>query len=92
MDAENLAKFIHSCTSDNCRPDDCRVTGTISQWDHDKDGKLDLTDFLNFYKNACQEKKSVVWKNLHSHYYRNDLKKLSEVGEDIEVNCLIILL
>ncbi|KAL4498387.1 hypothetical protein ABPG72_013193 [Tetrahymena utriculariae] len=84
MDAENLAKFIHSCTSDPCKPDDLRVTGTIAQWDHDKDGKLDLQDFLNFYRNACLEKKNVVWKNLHYHYYRNDLKKLSDVGEDIE--------
>ncbi|KAL4448730.1 hypothetical protein ABPG74_012819 [Tetrahymena malaccensis] len=84
MDAENLAKFIHSCTSDNCRPDDQRVTSTMAQWDQDKDGKLNLQDFLNFYRNACLEKKHVVWKNLHFHYYRNDLKKLSDVGEDVE--------
>ncbi|EAS02785.2 ubiquitin carboxy-terminal hydrolase (macronuclear) [Tetrahymena thermophila SB210] len=84
MDAENLAKFIHSCTNDSCRPDDHRVTSTIAQYDHDNDGKLDLQDFLNFYRKACQEKKAVVWKNLQSHYYRNDLKKLSDVGEDVE--------
>lgn len=25
-----------------------------------------------------------MWKNLHSHGYRNDLKHLSEIGEDVQ--------
>lgn len=82
MDAEQLAKFINSCTGDTCKADDTRVTSTLEKWDKDKDGKLILSDFLDFYTHACTKKKQVVWKNLHGHNYRNDLKHLSEIGED----------
>lgn len=85
MDAENMASFIHCCINDNCKATDGRVTSTISTWDTDNDGRLTLSDFLTFYKNACENKKAIVWKNLHAHNYRNDLKLLSEIGEDIQV-------
>lgn len=85
MNQEGLGKFIMSCTGDNCSPDDYRVVGTFNLWDTDKDGALTLSDFIAFYESACRDKKSVVWKNLHSHGYRNDLKHLSEIGEDLQV-------
>lgn len=53
MDAEGLAKFIHSCTGDMCNAQDMRVRSTLSVWDSDKDGFLSEADFLAFYKNAC---------------------------------------
>ncbi|EGR29288.1 ubiquitin carboxyl-terminal hydrolase family protein, putative [Ichthyophthirius multifiliis] len=84
MDKENCAKFIHSCANDNCKADDPRVIQTFNEWDDDKDNLLTLENFLSFYKKACFDKISVVWKNLHSHGYRNDLKKLSEIGEEVE--------
>jgi hypothetical protein len=83
MDPEGLAKFIHSCTNDACQSDDLRVTSTFSNWDRDKDGFLTVFDFLAFYKKACFDKKAIVWKNLHIYYYRNDLKHLSEIKEDV---------
>jgi hypothetical protein len=85
MDKENCAKFIHSCANDNCRVDDSRVVSTFNEWDDDKDNFLTLDNFLGFYRKACLDKKSVVWKNLNSHGYRNDLKKLSDIGEEVEV-------
>lgn len=85
MNDEGLAKFIHSCTGEMCSAQDLRVRSTLSVWDTDKDGLLSESDFLAFYQNACQEKKAVVWKNLHGHQYRNDLKLLSEIGEDVQV-------
>lgn len=85
MKPEGLGKFITSCTGDNCSHDDYRVVGTFNLWDTDKDGALTLSDFIAFYESACRDKKSVVWKNLHSHGYRNDFKHLSEIGEDLQV-------
>ena len=54
----------------------------FNKYDNDNDGYLNKEDFLNFYKNACREKKSVVWHNFSAYHIRNDLKKFSEVEED----------
>ena len=48
----------------------------------DRDGFLTLENFLEFYHSACKQRPHVVWNNLASHHYRNDLKKPTEIEEE----------
>ena len=79
MNSEQCAAFINSCTNDGCKADDKRVKDVFSNNDHDRDGFLSLNDFLEFYTTSSRHRPHVVWSNLHSRHYRNDLKKASEV-------------
>ena len=47
----------------------------------DLEGKGYATEesFVQFYKNAAEKKPFVVWKNLYSFHYRDDLKLPEEV-------------
>lgn len=38
---------------------------------------------MEFYGEACAERPHVVWKNLHAYRYRNDLKKIDEVDNEL---------
>ena len=89
MTPEGCANFIHSCTNDNCKADDKRVKEVFSTYDSDHDGIMTLENFIEFYYSACKARPHVVWANLASHHYRNDLKKPSEVEEEkVEVKTL----
>ena len=82
MSPDGCAAFIHSCTNDNCQGDDRRVKEVFAQYDSDRDGFLTQDNFLEFYYSACKQRSHVVWNNLASHHYRNDLKKPSEIEEE----------
>lgn len=82
MNSDGCAAFIHSCTGDNCKGDDKRVKEVFATYDDDHDGFLTLENFLEFYYLACKQRPGVVWSNLVSHHYRNDLKKVTEVEEE----------
>ena len=82
MNPEQCAAFIHSCTNDHCKAEDKRVKDVFALHDDDRDGFLTLENFLKFYSSACKQRPSVVWSNLHSHHYRNDLKKVTEVEQE----------
>ena len=82
MSQNHLAAFIHTCTNDNCKGDDRRVNEIFAKWDTDKDGFLSEENFVEFYGLAAQERKVVVWNNLHAHHYRNDLKRVTDVEEE----------
>lgn len=90
MDPEGCAAFIRSCTGDKCTADDTRIKNLYAIWDTDKDNILVEENFLEFYMNSCKpERQGVVWANLHSHHYRNDLKKFDEIGlEQVDANLL----
>lgn len=53
MDAKNVAAFIAGATKQPCNKDDSRVEGIMNKFDSDKDGRLTLDDFLNFYYDAA---------------------------------------
>ena len=82
MSPDGCANFINSCTNDGCKGEDKRVKEVFTIHDADKDGFLTLEDFIGFYYTACKDRPHVVWNNLASHHYRNDLKKPSDVEEE----------
>lgn len=54
MRGVHVAKFINSCTHDNCQESDSRVEGCLEQFDSGKKGYLSEEDFMNFYETACR--------------------------------------
>ncbi|KRW99755.1 Armadillo-type fold [Pseudocohnilembus persalinus] len=82
MDHAQCAQFIQSCTNDNCQKDDNRVKQVFANFDEDKDDFLTAEDFQRFYYNSCRDRENVVWSNLHSHHYRNDLLRYDEVPDE----------
>ena len=60
------------------------MSGILSTYDSDKDGCLDLQDFLRFYYVAASGANlKAVQSNLKNHNVRLDLKKMSEVVDDV---------
>ena len=85
MDINNVAAFIAGATKQPCPPDDNRVDGIMSKYDTDKDGKIGLDDFLAFYEDAASGTAlKAVHQNLKNHNVRLDLKKMSDVVEQID--------
>ena len=60
MDPDLCAKFISYCTNDICKGDDSRVKDVFQQMDDDNDGFLTLSNFLNFYQNACKNRLNSI--------------------------------
>jgi len=44
---------------------------------------LELDDFIKLYTDACINKPEVVWRNLEAFNYRNDLKHISEIVDEL---------
>jgi hypothetical protein len=79
MGPAETAKFAQIVLdSSSIGPDDSRVKDMIEKWDLDKDGWLNEQEFWNFYENATIHKPMVVWQNLKSLNYGNDLSFLCE--------------
>ena len=84
MDSYSVAKFIAGATKASCLHDDDRVEKIIKKYDTDNDEAIDLTGFLNFYYDAASgTNDSNVRKNIKSHNLRADLKKMSDIYEDV---------
>ena len=64
MSPINLSDFCQSCTSQLCIVSDLRIKTIFEKYDKNKDGFLELNDFLEFYKNSSIDKPSDVWRNL----------------------------
>ena len=79
MSCQQLSEFISKCTGVKCNIDNNKVTHTFTQFDHDNDGFLTLSDFIAFYTYACKDRLDAVWKNLQAFNFRNDLKKEDQV-------------
>ena len=57
----------------------------MDRWDRDKDGLMNLKDFLDFYYDACMGAGlKAVKENLKAHNVRLDLKKISEMTEAVD--------
>jgi len=82
MTPEDCVEFIRSCTDDKCKTSDSRVKNLFQNHDHDNDGKVDKSGFVEFYRLACVKKEEVVRSNILAHNYRNDLKKISDMCEE----------
>jgi len=69
-----VANFVNGSTNENCDIKDSRVQ-LIMSFDSNKDGRLSLNDFLDFYRNSCIDKGnlSIVRNNLKNHGFRQDL-------------------
>lgn len=84
MDAAGVARFISGATKQPCNFDDGRVDGILKQYDTDKDGNLTIDDFLQFYYNAASGTLlKAVHSNLKNHNVRLDLKKMSDIVDDV---------
>ena len=66
--------------------DDERVKGLLDRYDHDNKGYITRENFLHFYTTAAKDKCSLVWNNILSMGYRENLTKKSEEVE-IGVTC-----
>jgi len=53
---------------------DSRVVRLFNEYDKDIDGKLTRDEFIEFYKDRALQKPELVWSNLNTHGYGNDLK------------------
>lgn len=49
---ESAEKFLLSCCGEPPGPNDTRITGLFTQYDSDKDGRIQLEEFLEFYQIA----------------------------------------
>lgn len=79
---EECARFVTGVTGEPCSTQDNRVVKIIGQYDTNKDGKLDLDDFLEFYKQNCYNNVSTIRRNLAKVNYRDDLKQAPKDGDD----------
>jgi len=70
MTPATCVDFTKSCTEEPCSEEDMRVVGLFAEFDGDHDGKIQLEEFLNFYRACVFEKDEVVRQNLHAHNYR----------------------
>ncbi len=50
MHSEEIAKFINSCTHDNCLASDSRVVSTLKEYDKENKGYLLEENFISFYE------------------------------------------
>jgi len=82
MSPEGCSAFTNSCTGDPCKATDKRIQEFFTSHDDDRDGLLTEENFLEFYRQACIQRPNVVWTNLASHHYRNDLKCYDDEEED----------
>lgn len=84
MDNYSVAKFIAGATKATCLYDDDRVEKIIEKYDTDDDKSIDLGDFLRFYFDAASGANDAnVRKNIKAHNLRADLKKMSDIYEDV---------
>lgn len=85
MDNVCVANFIQGATKQNCPVTDNRVEHIMKKYDTDNDGNINLEQFLQFYYDAAAGTSlSAVYSNLKNHNVRTDLKKMSEVVEEVQ--------
>lgn len=63
------------CTSQLTDENDIRIRRLFDNYDKDKDGRVSLEDFQEFYKDSIVVRESTVWSNIRSWDYRTDLRK-----------------
>ena len=88
MSMSDSARFVEASTNDSCSIQDYRVVDLFYKYDTNKDGVLDLEDFLNFFEDSCKSRESTVWRNLESLRIRPDLKRYEDVKENLDYNIM----
>lgn len=84
MDRPSVARFIFGATGSPCAKEDSRVTTILNKYDSDKDEAITLAEFLRFYYDAAHGTGlKNVQLNLKMHNVRLDLKKISEVVDEV---------
>ena len=83
MTREEGAAFIMGTTGEKgVTADDGRITMLFNTEYKDSNGLLLEEGFCEFYRKCVIEgREDTVWDNIHTHGFRNDLKKLNEVVE-----------
>lgn len=74
----NFIKFTTGAPDQVILENDSRVGEFFKAYDSDIDGRITLEDFLGFYRQKSFEKPDIVWNNLLTAKYGNDLKPISE--------------
>ena len=82
MVKETCSKFIKGCTGEEPSVTDERIATLFKTYDSNNDGKIERSEFLQFYEISSRNKPDTVRENLRAHNIRNDLKKLSEIQEE----------
>ena len=89
LDAAGVAAFISGATKQTCTRGDNRVTTIVTKYANTGTKEapaLDVAAFLLFYKDAASNAGTLkaVYSNLKNHNVRVDLKKMSEVVEEVD--------
>lgn len=74
MDRSDGETFMRLATDEDLSKDG-QLDQMFETYDLNKDGLLELEDFLSFWRNAIFEKEEVVRVNLATYGYRYDLKR-----------------
>ena len=83
MTHESAVNFILGATNEVCDAEDSRITGLFGEYAKKDPKILEREEFFTFYYTAAKAKIERVHDNLRNHFIRTDLKKISEVMEDI---------
>ncbi len=87
MDVKAIANFILIVTEQHRNKQ--RSEKFLRKWDKDSKGYISEEDFLMFYKNSMVSSIDIVWQNLNSRGYNNELLLPEEIVEkQIDVKLL----
>lgn len=75
MDRADGETFMKLATDEDIGVRDGQLDSMFETYDLNKDGLLELEDFLSFWRNAVYDKEEVVRVNLATYGYRYDLKR-----------------
>ena len=79
MDVKAIANFILIVTEQHRNKQ--RSEKFLRKWDKDSKGYISEEDFLMFYKNSMVSSIDIVWQNLNSRGYNNELLLPEEIVE-----------
>lgn len=85
MDLIGAQRFTREATDEEVSVNDRQLTSMFETYDLDRDGFLELEDFLSFWRTSIYEKEEVVRGNLATYGYRYDLRRHPVDGMDIDV-------
>lgn len=84
MTMKGAADFTSSCTHERCFENDDRIQTLFNTYDSNHDGRLELDDFLEFYRVRAQSHDHVVWNNLNYKGYGSDLTREGDGGKRVK--------
>jgi hypothetical protein len=85
MGAPGALRFIREATDEEVSESDRQLTSMFEVYDRDRDGVLELEDFLSFWRASIYDKEEVVRGNLATYGYRYDLRRHPVDGMDVDV-------